>query len=557
MDKIRIVCLGGLDETYKACAVIEINDDIFVVECGLKFPDVTKPGIDFVIPRTDYLAENKHRVKAYILTYGHDSVIGGLPYIIDKIPAPVYCSDVTKAFLEMFCSHNHLKTNIDFHVVEPNDNIVIAGHKISLFSTCTNVAKSFGIAFDTDQGNIIYMGNCVFDNNKDIGFNLDISKIAKICTEKQTLVMLNESAYASKPGYTNPNYRILPLTQKILRDAPGRILMSLEAPDIYNIIDVVKEVTRMGRKIICYDESTQDIIDVLNKTGCLNLNKNAFLPMGEVNRARPQEVFILITGFGKKLFSKISLLASHLNDEQILKIHDSDTFIIASHAENDAEIAETSALNDLYRNNCKIHVFPGKKFLKMHASEEDIKTAISIFRPRYYVPILGTLIHLFANAKIALNMNVGLNHNSVFVLDNGYMLEIDNYLARIIPNKVITGNVFVDGKGIGDIANTVLEERQRLSDDGVIILAATISKSKREVVLGPDIQTRGLVFVKESDSLMKEIEKAFLLNIKQELAKPNYSVSYMEMTVKESVFKAVRRSTLKSPTIIPIITEID
>lgn len=558
MDKIRIVCLGGLDEFYKSCTVVEINNDIFVVECGLKFPDITKPGIDYVIPRTDYLVENKDRIKAYLLTFGHDSVIGALPYVIGKAPAPVYCSNITKAFLEMFSRHNRLDiSKIDIREVDPNQDLDIAGHKIHLFSTCSNVANSFGVSFETDQGNIIYIGNNAFDNNKDIGFGINLGRVAAVSSRNQTLVLLQDSVYADRPGYTNPNYRILPMLTKMIKDAQGRVVLALEAPDVYNIIASLKEAVRLGRKIIIYDESTQDIIDVLINTKCLDLGPKAFLGMGEVNRARASEVFILMTGFGAKLFHKLSLLAAHLNDDQIFRLGSEDTVIIGSHAESNDEIAETNALNELYRSGCKIHAISAKTFIKMHSSEEDIKTAISVFNPRYYIPINGSLVKLFANAKVALNMKNNLNHNSVFVLDNGMVVEFENYMARILPNKIIVGNVYVDGKGVGDIDANALIERQQISDDGVIILAATISKEKREIVLGPDIQTRGLIFVKENDALIREIEKIFLLNVRQELSKTNYSLSYMELAIKEQVFKAIRRAILKSPSIIPIIVEID
>ena len=558
MDKIRIVCLGGLDEFYKSCTLVEINDDIFVIECGLKFPDVTKPGIDYVIARHDYLVENKHRIKGYFITFGHDSVLGGLPHVYKNAPAPVYTSNITKAFIEMFAIHHHLDiSQIDFHVVEPTSELDVAGHKINLFSTCTNVANSFGVSFDSDQGNIVYIGNCVFDNNKHTGFSLDLASVAKISASKPTLVLMIDSFYASKRGYTNPNYRIMPLIQRDFHHAQGRILIALEAPDIYNIIAVINEAVKCGRKIVPYDQSTKDILDCLIYTHCLNINKNSIISMGEVNRMRAQEIMVLITGFASKLFHKISLLATHLNDDQILRINPSDTFIVASHAENEAEIAQTNALNELYRNDCKIVPINSKTFLRMHSSEEDIKTALSIFRPKYFIPVTGTFVNLLANAKIALGMNIGLNHNNVFVLDNGMVVEFENYFAKILPNKILTGNIYVDGKGIGDIEKEVLEERQRFSDDGVIIVAATISKSRREVVLGPDIQSRGLVFVKESDALMKEIDKVLRANISLELSKPNYSLSYMEMTIKEQIFKTIRRATLKSPTIIPIIIEIE
>ena len=558
MDKIRVVSLGGLDEFYKSCLCIEINDDIFVVECGLKFPDVTKPGIDYVIARSDYLVENKHRIKAYFLTIGYDTIFGGLPYIYSKAPAPVYLSNITKALLDMFATHNKINiSNIDFKIVNPTSDLIISGHKISLFSTCTNVANSFGIAFDTDQGNIIYINNNVFDNNKDTGFALDIAQISKISASKQTLLLINETQYATKSGYTNPKYRILPLVQRTLTHAQGRIIAALDAPDVYNITALLHEAAHLGRKILIYDQSSQDLIDVLIRTNCLKLTKNNFIPMGEVNRVRAQEVLILITGFGSKLFHKVSLLANHQNDDQIMRVLPSDTFILATHAQDEAEIDETNTLNDLYHTDCNIVHCSAKTFLKMHSSEEDLKTLLAVFRPRYFIPYNGTIVDLFAAAKIALGMNIGLSHNSVFVLDNGMIIEFDNYFAKILPNKIITGNVYVDSRGLGDFNSTVLEERQRLSDDGVIIIGVTISKSKREIVLGPDIQSRGLVFVKENDSLMKEIEKVLLTNIKLELSKANYSISYMEMTIKEQIFKTIRRAILKSPTIIPIIVEIE
>lgn len=557
MDKIRIVSLGGLDEFYKACLLVEINDDIFVVECGVRYPDITKPGIDYIIPRYDYLLENKSRVKGYILTHGHDSVIGALPYIIEKVPAPIFCSDITKLFLFSFCEHNKLKHDSwDIHVVKPDDDITISGRLIRLFSTCSNIANSFGIAFDTDQGNVIFVSNCIFDNNNDSGFALNINKVGIIASHK-TLVLLNDSSYAHNPGYTNPKHRILPLCEKLIRDAQGRTIMALDAPDIYNIIATLTYAYKTGHKIILYDKSTADIVTALIEAKCLNVPQSSFIPMSEVNRHRSQELFILMTGFGAKLYSKIVLLANHNNDEQIFQISEDDTFIIGAHADSDSEIAKTDAVNQLYRTSCKINVFDKPNFLIMHASAEDIKTAISFFRPRYYIPFQGSFVNLLANAKLALEMNIGLNHNNVFIIDNGNVVEFDNYFAKILPQNVLTGSLYVDGKGVGDVAKEVLSDRQKFSDDGVIILAATISKSKREIVLGPDIQTRGLVFVKESDSLMREIEKILLLNIKQELSKENYSITYLETNIKEQVFKSVRRLILKSPTIIPIIMEIE
>lgn len=559
MDKIKIVFLGGLDEFYKSCIAIEINNDIFVVECGLKYPDVTKPGIDYVIPRYDYLMENKDRVKGYFLTHGHDSVIGALPYIFKKVPAPIYCTNITKLFLLMFCEHNSIDVNdFDIRIVNNDDDIQIGNQLIQLFQTCSNFANSYGISFNTNQGNIVFITNCVIDNNNYYGFSLNFARLASIVAKNKTLVLIQDSIYASNPGYTNPRHRIMPLVRKSICDSQsGRVIVALESPDLFNLMAVIYNAHWNKKKIICYDKSTLEIVNALFEAKCLTVPKDIIVPMEEVNRMRANELIIILTGFSSRLFFKIALLANNNHDEQIFHLNETDTFIIASHADSSAEIAKTDAIDQLYKTNVKIQVFDKPEFLIMHSSQEDIRTIISMLKPRYYVPYNGTFVKLLDNAKLALTMNVGLNHNSVFVLDNGDALEIDNFVAKVLPKHVLNGNLYVDGKGVGDVASEVLEERQRFSDDGIIILAATVSKSKREIVLGPDIQSRGLLFVKESDSLMKEIEKIFLSNIKLELAKENYSRTYLENNIKEQVFKSIRRHILKSPTIIPIIIEIE
>lgn len=556
-DVVRIVCLGGQDEIYKNMTCVEVNNDIFVIEAGIKFPDKTKPGIDYVIPKFDYLLQNKEKIRGYFLTHGHDSMIGALPYIIDKIPAPIYCTDLTREFLLGFCAHNSLNTDkLEFHIVEPDDDIMINGRKIELFSTCCSFAKSFGISIPSDQGNIIFISNNIIDNNLDKGFTFNSKKLSRI-SEVPTLALLCDSIHAQRQGYTNPNNKILHQISTSIANAPGRVFIALDAPDQYNIVNTIYFALKMQRKLVIYDVATKETIANLIKTGQLSIKKENLASIDDINRIRAQELFILMVGFNKGLLSKISLLARHQNDNKIVFLNETDTFIFAAHKTSENEMDISNAIDDLHRNDCSIFVVDQSKFLRTHASEEDIKTIISLIQPKHYVPISGTFKLLLANAKIALNTNVGLNHSNVFIIENGQVLVFMNGVGKILDQKVIYGDAMIDGKSVGEISSEILESRQRLADDGVVVLAATISKSQRKIVYGPDIQTRGLIYVKENNSLMNDLYRVFTMSINNEIAKENYSIPAIERGVKDTISRVVKRATLKGSIIIPIICEIE
>lgn len=557
MDKIKIIMLGGQDESFKNMVAVEINNDIFVIEVGFKLPDKTKPGIDFIIPRYDYLVANKDKVKAYFITHGYDSVMGALPYIYEKVPAPIYASRTTANALQGFCLHNKLDySKLAINVVKVDQDIMISNRLVSLFGVASNFAESFGISISTDQGNIVYLANAVEYNDNEPGFTPSKAKIRNICQNK-TLVLMVDSEYADKTGYCSPDYRLLHVLKGDIFDAEGRIFLAIDRPDLYNIVGCLNASITRGRRIIPYDFNSKEVIDSLSKEGFLNLKRDSIASIEDVNRLRPKDVLVFMTGFGKKFLDKIALLATKNNDEKIVFLNKSDTFIFGPHILPEIETAATDTIDELYRANCKILRPSSKVYKRMRACEEDIKYFISLFRPDYLIPISAPFVKLLACAKIGLSLNCGLNHNNVFILDNGNVVEFEAGIGRILSNKVIAGDLFIDGKGIGDIGTSVLEERNRFADEGVILLGITISKSKSEIVAGPDVQARGLVFLKDNEALIREITRLFISTVQNELAKENYSIAYMENAVKDIVFKAIRRAINKTPTIIPIISEIN
>ena len=549
--------LGGQDEAFKNMVAIEINNDIFVIEAGFTLPDKTKPGVDFIIPRYDYLLENKEKVRGYFLTHGYDSVMGALPYIYDKVPAQVYCTRMTANALRGFCMHNNLAfEKLAISRVKVDDDVVIANRVVSFFGVTSNFAESIGVCIATDQGNVVYIPNAVAHNDFEPGFTPSKQKIAKITTDK-TFVLLIESFNSDKPGYCSPHHKLLSVLKTDIFDAQGRLFLALDWPNLFNIIDCLNEAVSRGRKIIPYDSTSKEILCGLTNEGYLHFQRDSVVSVEEVNRLRPQDVLVFMTGFGRRLLDKIALLATKNNDEKIVFLTKNDTFVFGVHVMPETETYATDTVDELYRTDCTVIRPNTKEYLRMHGCEEDIKYLIATFRPRYLIPVSAPFVKLLSCAKIALDMNVGLNHNNVFIVDNGDIIEFEAGIGRVSSSKIVAGDILIDGKGNGDINTLVLEERQRFADEGVIILGITISKSKQEIVAGPDVQARGLVFLKDNESLIREITRLFVSTVQNELAKENYSIAYMETAIKDIVFKAIRRAINRTPTIIPVIAEIN
>ncbi len=557
MSNIRIIFLGGQDERFKNMVAVEIDRDIFVVEAGCSFPDKNKHGIDYIIPKYDYLVANKDRVRAYLITEGNDCMLGALPFIYDKVPAPIVCTDVTRIFLFTFCEHNNINpSNYDFKIVEPSDDITISGHLIRLFSTCSNMANSFGICFDTDQGNIIFALNYVFDNNMTKSFVTDIKKMGVIA-DKGTLVLLLDSMNAERAGYSSPMYKLRSIVSESLKNVSGRIIVAIETPDVYNIIDIIHICGVAHKKIVLYDTATSDLVYRLIRAGVIIVPKDTFIPEEDINRYPANEIVVLITGFKNRLLHKVSLLARGLHDNKIISLNENDAFVLGTHFSNDVEIDYFDALDDLYRANVNVVSIRKNELVKMHPSQDDIKTMLTIFRPKYYVPISGYLVSLLANANIAVNMGIGLNHQNVLLVDNGMILNCTNGTCSYSSEKVLAGDVMVDGKDVSNFTEQLIEERRQISDDGVVVLGAAISLSKKEILGGIDVQTRGLFYAKNSEAMIRDMQTLFTKVVSNHLKDETFKKQDVEDEVKNLVLNLIRRSTLKTPLIIVALEEVE
>ena len=554
-DKVKLFALGGLDEDGKNCTVVEINDEIYVVGCGIKYPDKTMPGIDFVIPNCSYLIDNKKRVKAYLLPHGHDDEIGALAYIYKDVPAPIYGSKVSIEMFKNFANHVGMSSiKFKFNVVAPSGTFYVGKRKISFFQTSHNIAQSSGIAISSDLGNVVITSDFVIENNASESYMTDLNMIAKIAEDK-TLVLCPESIFANKMGYTAPRYKLAPLVEKTIKDAPGRTFVALFGSNFYNIHEILQIAVASHKRVIPYDDDVAEIMQSMQQAGQFVLPRDNYAAPEDINRYRAQDIVVLLLGYGTRLYRKVALLASgQAESTRLVSLDENDTFIMACPSNDNTEIEATDALDELYRSGCHIKNISKKEFLKMHASEEDLKMMISLLHPKYYIPLKGYFKDLLTNAEVSLTMGGSLTHQSVFLLENGTCVHFDEKGANMVPDEIPHGDVMIDGIGVGDVGSEVLEDRQKLSQ-GVVIMSVTIDKNTHKVIAGPDIQLRGLVMMGDGEALIRDVGKVFGECLREDLSRGNMSLEEIKDDLYDHTFRVIRRQTGKEPMVLPLIIE--
>jgi len=561
VDNIKISALGGLDENGRDCYVIEINNDLFVVEAGSSLPDKTIPGVDFLLPNAEYIIQNRNRLKAYIITHGHDESMSGLKYFYNRAPAPVYCTETTRKCMLGQANILKVKTNFDFRIVEPSSSVTIANHVIHFFQTCHSVAQSMGVAFETNRGNIVYTSDFIVDYSlNESGYIFDLPTLGKI-SEKPTLILLSPSKGADRSGYCAPKHRIVYLIEKYFKDTQQRMFISCFWQNLFRIRGILILCKKYHKKVYFYDDYTAQVMNFLG-------NKDDELMIGleivnkeDLLRVKEQDLVILILGHGSEIYDNIGKLAARSNEDKRIVIGPKDIFISAALPTPTQEVVATSSLDSLYRTGCEVVWLNHKVLFPMHAHQDDLKVFLSLLKPKYYLPVRGSFVNLMSNAKLALSMGIGLNHSNVFILDNGMQLIFDEGVRpHMVPNETNNINispVLVDGTGISKVGNDVIEERRELGFDGAVVVAATISVKEKKIIAGPDCQMRGFVFVKEAEPLLKSISNIYVEEVNNALAtSPKFEASKVESLIRERAKRFIRRENGREPMILPIIIEV-
>jgi ribonuclease J len=550
MEPVRIFALGGMDEDGKNMLVVEVGQDIYIIEAGIKFPDAKESlGIEFIIQDFTYLIENKERIKAIFITHGHDDVMGALPFLLKQIKCDVYtCPLASKVIAKKLKSERI--TGVKIYQVRRHDSRVIGGHHVEFFPTTHAYPGSFGLGILSEQGYIVYSGEFIEDYSElSESYRADISSVAKI-RDKGVLVLMQESKGADRPGHTSPNHRLYPKLEKVLDQSyDKRVFICVYTQSVYWIEEILKCCQEHNRKLVLYSKELRELIKSLEEVG-LEVPGDIIVDESKINTI--DNVVVLISGQGKALFQTMSNISN--NEVNGINFTMDDVVVIATPIVPGVEKEFKAMENDIYKRDGRIVVI-NKDVLSMHPSKEDLKMMMFMTRPKYYIPFKGEYRMLCANAAIAQEM--GLTASHIILLDNGQVATFENGRLVSCSMELELHDTMIDGKENWDMAGVVLKDREILSTDGVMILAIGLDAKTKKIINGPDIQSRGLIYLKDAEYITSDVSKIMEDTINEAVANHNYENLSTRSEIRDKVAKYLMKQTAKRPMILPVILEIN
>lgn len=551
MSKIRIFALGGLDEDGKNMYIVENGNDIFAIECGMKYPGADQLGIEMIIPDFEYLKENADRVKGVFITHGHDDVIGALANLLKEVKVPVYMAPLTAKLFERRAKKEGLK-DYEIHRVRRNGQFKIGQTEIRTFGTTQSIADGFGVAIRTEDGYVVYTSEFIVDyDTKTDAFKFDMTDIMEI-GRRGVLALLSESVGATREGHSAPQHRITKILEPYFEDAKGRIIVTTYSQNLYRVIELVELANRFNRKIMIYDDELRSLMQDMANLGYYRIPAGLDIaPQNFDNNL--DNTLILVAGNGKTIFKKMHNIATH--EDNVIQLRPSDTVIIASPAVPGTEREESSMEDDLYKETPNVFAVDAKRAFSMHASIEDIKMMLFLLNPQYYIPVKGEYRQLISNANIALDM--GYPANNIIVLDNGQIATIEDGTVARKFDSIDVDDVFVNGNENLDAGGMVLKDREVLSTDGAIIVGVVVNHVTKQIIGGPDVQSRGVIYLKDADYIIKEIGKIMENVINTSAEAGTYDNMNCRAEARDKISRYVMKETGKKPMILPAIVEIN
>ncbi len=552
MSQVRIFALGGLDEDGKNMYVVEIEDSIFVIEAGLKYPEVDQHGVNMIIPDFRYLIENKNRIKGLFITHGHDDVMAAVPSLLKQIDIPIYTTPLTAMIVEAVCKEANIK-KVNIHRIKRNSQFKIDNVNIRVFGMTQSIADAFGLAIESKEGYIVYTSEFIVDYDiRNDAFSCDITKLAEI-GKKGVFALLTESVGATRNGHTAPNHRITNEIEPYFEEAKNeRVIITTYAQNIYRVIEIVELANKYKKKVFFYDENLRNILKMVEKLGYYRLPINLEIGRKQFNSTM-RNVVVIVSGSGAEVFKRMNKIA--LKEDSIVELSSEDTVIIASPIVPGTEREAANMENEIYKETVKVKSLDHRTVFSMHASSEELKMMVYLFKPKYYIPIKGEYRHLIANANIAFDM--GIHANKILLLDNGQIAKFEDGECKSTDEMIPLEQVLVDGNDSLDVSGMVLKDRETLSTDGAIICGVVVDFKTKEIIGGPDVQSRGVIYLKDADYIVKEITSIIENLINTAVSENRYENIAMRQEIKEKIIKYVLKETGKRPMILPAIVEIN
>lgn len=550
MSKIKIFSLGGLNENGKNMYVINVDDSVFIFDAGLKYATDKMLGVDYILPDYTYIKENRKKIKGIFLTHGHDSNMGAMADILYDLPdLPVYATKFTMEVLKEDLSESGVNAT-NLKEIRPHSKLTFGELVVFPISVTHSIPDAVCYVLYTKDGAIVYTGDFVFDSTMMGNYKTDIGKLAYV-GKQGVLCLLSESIYAEKEGHTSPNNRVSGFIREVLHKNENRIIATIMTAHIYRVQELLSEISNTKRKIVIMGKNLQNIINKSIEMGYISFNKNQ---IGDLSNANDKDVVILISDEKEKPYMNLERILKGF--DKYIKLKDTDTIFITEPPSEGLEKRTALIMDEIAKRDVNAVCLNAKKHLLHHASREDLMLMINLINPKYYFPVKGEYRHQVMNAEIA--ERLGIPKENIILKQNGDVATfIDGKLIDDLDH-IETDEILIDGKSQGDIGDLVLKDREMLGENGIVIVSCTLNKKTKEILAGPEILTRGFVYVKESGDLLKETQDICLEVIKDCIDIENKKVDYNKIKndVRERLGKYFYKETECKPMVITVIQEV-
>ena len=551
LGKVKVMMLGGLNEIGKNLAVIEYENDMIIIDCGLAFPDEDMLGVDLVIPDFTYLEKNISKIRGILLTHGHEDHIGGLPYLLKIVNVPVYGTRLTLGILENKLAEHKLLGERELVTVEAGTILSLGSFKCEFIRANHSIADSCMIAIRTPVGTILHTGDFKLDVSPIGGEMMDLTRIGEYGREGILLLMC-ESTNVGQAGFTPSERKVGASLDMIFMTNPDRrIIISTFSSNVHRVQQIINSSVKFGRKVAITGRSMLNVIGAAVKLGYMEVPDGVLIDITEINRYPMEMVTIVTTGSQGEPMSALYRMA--FDDHSQVKLMPNDLVVLSSHAIPGNEKLVSRIINEMYKKGVSVYHDEAVVHVSGHACQEDLKLIHALTKPKFFMPIHGEYLHLMQHKELAEFM--GMDPANIFVMDIGDVLELTNDSAKR-AGTVPSGRMLVDGYGVGDVGNIVLRDRRHLAQDGLIVVVATVDLEEGTIISGPDLISRGFVYVRESEDLMDEVKELANKILTESIENGETEWNQMKTAVKDALSKYLYSKTKRKPMILPVIMDV-
>lgn len=551
-EPIRISFLGGLNEVGKNMTLYEYDGDMFLVDCGLSFPDADMLGVDLVIPDFSYVEQNKDKIRGIVITHGHEDHIGGLPYLLKVIHAPVYGTILTIGLIRAKLREHGLLNVVDLRVIQPADRIIMGKFEVECIHVNHSIPGALALAIRCEAGTIVQTGDFKIDSTPIDGAMIDLARLSQIGTEG-VLALLSDSTNAERPGFTESERKVGESFETLFHRAGNRrLIVATFASNIHRVQQIMNAAHKLGRKVVLSGRSLENVVAIGEELGVLKIPDGLLIHIDNVRKYPAEKLVIITTGSQGEPLSALARMAS--SEHRKIEICPNDYVIISATPIPGNEKMVGNVVNSLMRLGAEvIYEKMYEVHVSGHACQEELKMIMGIVKPKYFIPVHGEQKHLRKHAGLA--VQVGIPESHILVADNGNTIEFTEDDAKFVQN-VPAGRVFVDGYGVGDVGNAVMRDRKHLSQDGIVIVTAAIDCVTGYVVSGPEVITRGFVYEKEAEGLLEDASSAALTVLEDFCSKRGKDANALKGKIRDAVSRRMYERTKRSPIVLPIILEV-